>query len=104
MTRKTKYGPPYRFAEGPDVDLEQEDVRDINGNRITEDYVREAVENVHRHVSAGRPSLTGPGEHSPHVSFRLPAELREAAKRRAQREGKSVSAVARDALREYLAG
>lgn len=37
----------YRLADGPDVDLEAEDVRDANGNRITQEYVDKAVDNVH---------------------------------------------------------
>ncbi|MEX1021837.1 MAG: hypothetical protein WD058_01695, partial [Dehalococcoidia bacterium] len=72
-----KKGPQYRLAPGPDVDLEKEDVRDKHGNRIDEEYVRRAVEDVHRHI-AGRPSLTGPGRHSPQVAVRLPEALRAA--------------------------
>jgi len=83
------------------VDLRREDVRDAKGTRIDDDYVRRAVEHVHKQL--GRPSLSGPGEHSPRVAFRVPAELREAAERRAAREGKSVSALAREALEQYLA-
>ena len=93
----------YRAARGPDVDLEQEDIRDRDGNRVDADYVRRAVENVHRHVRAGRPSLTAPGRQSPQVAVRLPEALRAAAEARAKREGKSVSAVMREALEHYLA-
>ncbi|MFG2071736.1 ribbon-helix-helix protein, CopG family [Nonomuraea maritima] len=50
----------------------------------------------------GRPSLTGEGAHSPRVSFRVPEELRERAKARAEREGKSVSALAREAFEQFL--
>lgn len=101
-TKRSKYGPPYVFDTGPDIDLEKEDVRDIKGNRITEEYVRKAVENVHRHV-AGRPSLTAPGKHSPQVAVRLPEELREATEYHAYRMGMTVSAFIREAIVEYIA-
>jgi predicted HicB family RNase H-like nuclease len=93
--------PRYRLAPGPDVDLEREDVRDIKGARIDEQYVREAVENVHRQI-AGRPSLTAPGKHSPQIAVRLPEALHAAIEARARREGKSVSAIAREAIEQYL--
>src|SRR5690606_18963427 len=84
-----------RVAPGPDVDLEKEDIRDDRGNRIDADYVRRAVENVHKHARSGRPSLTAPGRQSPQVGVRLPEALRAAAEARAKREGKSVSALMR---------
>jgi hypothetical protein len=51
----------------------------------------------------GRPSLTGHASQSPRVSFRLEPEVRDRAAARADREGKSLSALAREALEEYLA-
>ncbi len=51
----------------------------------------------------GRPSLTGPGELSPQITFRLDAETRAAAQKRAETEHTSVSALARIALERYLA-
>jgi hypothetical protein len=51
----------------------------------------------------GRPSLGGVGEHSPRVSFRVDADTRTRAAERAAREGKTVSALAREALEQYLA-
>ena len=51
----------------------------------------------------GRPSLDGAQRHSPHVSFRAPAELRAKAEARATREGKTVSQLAREAFEKYLA-
>lgn len=90
--------PHYRV--GPDVDLDREVVRDRKGKRVDAEYVERAVADVH--TRAGRPSLTSPGAHSPHVSFRVPARIRIAAETRAAREGKTVSEVARDALTRYL--
>lgn len=51
----------------------------------------------------GRPSLGGGQKHSPHVSFRAPAELRARAEERAAQEGKTVSQLAREAFEKYLA-
>ena len=51
----------------------------------------------------GRPSLTGESQHSPRVTFRLDPEARKKAAERAEREGKTVSELARDALKRYLA-
>jgi hypothetical protein len=52
---------------------------------------------------SGRPSLTGEPKHSPRVTFRLDPEVRDRAVARAEREGKTVSALAREALERYLA-
>ena len=51
----------------------------------------------------GRPSLTGESQHSPRVTFRLDPEERDKATERAEREGKTVSELAREALKQYLA-
>ncbi len=51
----------------------------------------------------GRPSLTGEPQHSPRVTFRLDPEERDKAAERAEREGKTVSELAREALKQYLA-
>ncbi|MGH3493236.1 MAG: hypothetical protein ACRDQ1_08360, partial [Sciscionella sp.] len=81
--------PTGKHVLGPDVDLEREDVRDSQGRRITTDYAEqaaaEALDYVHRR--RGRPSLgSTPGEHSPGVTFRLPAEERATAERVAAQE------------------
>jgi hypothetical protein len=93
----------YVLAPGPDVDLEQEDIRDSRGRRITSEYVERAVADVHVQTGRGRPSLTGRAARSPQVTFRLPPDLRAKAEAQAQREGRRVSEVARAALEEYLA-
>jgi hypothetical protein len=51
----------------------------------------------------GRPSLTAPGEHSPRVSVRLPLDVHRRGLERAEREGKSLSTVMREAIEAYLA-
>ncbi|GGO30114.1 hypothetical protein GCM10010116_60330 [Microbispora rosea subsp. aerata] len=95
-----------------DIDSDSEEIYDAKGNLITDEYVQDAVSDVHRAIDEGRvpvptsrpgrPSLTGAAAHSPRVSFRLPEELRERAKARAEREGKSVSALAREAFEQFL--
>lgn len=95
-----------------EIDSDSEEVYDSKGNRITDQYVDDAIADVHRAIDegrvpiptnhSGRPSLTGEGAHSPRVSFRLPEELRERAKTRAAQEGKTVSALAREAFEQFL--
>jgi predicted HicB family RNase H-like nuclease len=48
----------------------------------------------------GRPSLDKGV--SPRVSFRLSQELYQAARARAERDGRSVSEIARDAMERYI--
>jgi hypothetical protein len=95
--------PRYTLADEPDADLQQEDIRDSRGRRITRDYVDAAVADVHEKVGRGRPSLSTAGHRSPQVTFRLPSDLRERAEAQARQEGTRVSDVARRALEEYLA-
>ncbi|MEO3784496.1 hypothetical protein ABGB12_14260 [Actinocorallia sp. B10E7] len=99
------YGEPYRPEDleyvVEEVDLEAEEVLDSFGNRVDEDYVRRAVADARR-KTAGRPSLTGEAGSSPRVSFRVPDSLRELAQQRAEKEGKTVSALAREAFEDYL--
>jgi hypothetical protein len=49
----------------------------------------------------GRPSLSTTGR-SPRVSFRAPMDLYKAAWKRADKEGRSLSDLAREALQRYL--
>jgi hypothetical protein len=110
MTKKVKIGDTVRvmvgpdeyreYVVGPDVDLEKEIILDNKGERVTEARVLEMVEAARR--QAGRPSLTGPAEHSPHVSFRVPREIVRRAEAVAAREGKSLSQLGREALVQYL--
>jgi hypothetical protein len=93
-----------RFTLGRDVNLDEEIERFKKGRRITEDRPVELAEEVFRKVARGRPSLAGGPTHSPRVSFRSSAELRARAEERANREGKTVSHLAREALERLLAG
>jgi len=97
----TKKPARYRIMPGPDVDLEVEDIRDSKGNRIDEEYVQRAVADVRRQT-AGRPSMSGPGERSPQIAFRVPREVHRAISELAVREGKTLSELAREALEQYV--
>jgi CRISPR-associated endonuclease/helicase Cas3 len=54
-----------------------------------------------RRRRVGRPSLGGRGA-SPRVSFRATPELYRAAQRRAKKEGRTVSDLAREAVARYV--
>lgn len=56
----------------------------------------------HAELAPGRPSLSVRGSHSPHVSFRVPAELAEQLDEESAAEGVSRSTLARRALAAYL--
>lgn len=86
---------------GPDVDLDQEDVRLADGTRLTDAVADEVVDHVRRTV--GRPSLSGKAAQSPQIAFRVPASVRDRAADLAAREGKTVSQLAREALEARLA-
>lgn len=56
-----------------------------------------------RNLVPGRKSLSGGGQHSPRVQFRVPEAVLVEAEQRAERDGISVSTLARTALLHYLA-
>jgi len=81
-----------------------------SGMVITEKVAEEMAEEIERNPPdpsklerryVGRPSL-GPGGHSPRVSFRISPELHKAAWARADKEGRSLSDLARDAFTRYM--
>jgi hypothetical protein len=81
------------------------------GNELTEERLDQLAEEAERgydlstarsvRVRPGRPSLAE-GE-SPRISYRVPASLFEAASAKAKAEGRTLSELAREALRRYLA-
>lgn len=83
-------------AIGDDVDLDRDDVRLPDGTRLTEQRAKEIVQDVR--ARGGRPSLTGDAAVSPRVSFRLTPDVRDRAAAVAEREGKTISQLAREAL------
>ncbi len=78
------------------LDLDREDVRLPDGTRLTQDVADGIVEDVRRR--SGRPSLTGEAAISPRVTFRLTPDVRDRAAAVAEREGKTISQLAREAL------
>lgn len=100
----------YAFSEkwviGPDIDLDEEVFLNPDGTRFTEaDAEAFTMQRYHEATAqakrGGRPSLGERGT-SPVISFRLPPELREIAVEVAAAEGRTVSAMARDLLRNYV--
>jgi predicted HicB family RNase H-like nuclease len=85
---------------GRDVDLDREDVRLKDGTRLTEQVAAEIVEQVRR--GTGRPSLSGHAAPSPQIAFRVPQSVRDRAAEIAEREGKTLSRLAREALEERV--
>ena len=77
-----------------------------HGTKITEKVADELAAEAERGYDLslgrrrGRPSLNEGV--SPRVTFRMSAELQERTRRRAEREGKTLSELARDALAQYV--
>lgn len=86
---------------GPDVDLEDEDIRLPDGSRLTEAKAAEIVERVHgRHP--GRPSVSGDRERTPVMTVRVTRAARAALEEIASAQGRRLADVSRDALDEYI--
>lgn len=62
----------------------------------------EAGYDLSRSKRVGRKSLAGADGASPRVNFRMTAELQARARALAEKEGKTISEIARDALEQYL--
>ena len=89
---------------GPEIDLDREVIIDSRGRRVDQSYVEDALAEVEEDLRrrAGRPSLTGTSEHSPHVTFRVTPEMKARAEKAAGEQGITVSALARLAFERYL--
>ena len=79
MARKSAY-----------VDLKKTIVRDSQGRRITDEYIRKSLKESEEGVT------------SPRVSVRLPVKLHKLAKKKAKQKGLSLSDLTRLALEKYL--
>ncbi len=89
---------------------EQEQFVTRSGMVLTEEIAEQMAEEIERNPPdpsqlerryVGRPSL-GPAGHSPRVSFRVPPDLYKAAWARADKEGRSLSDLAREAFNRYM--
>jgi hypothetical protein len=100
---KAKHRPPVVTSDtqvGPDVDLNEEDVRLRDGTRLTSNLAEAITEDVRRAV--GRPSLSGGRTHSPQVSARITPELQEEITKYSERSGLTHSQVVRRALEQFV--
>lgn len=88
------------------------DVKTKRGRRLTRAETDRLADEAERgyDLSQASPERVGPGRpslaegESPRINYRVPPTLLAAAERRAKEEGRSLSDLARDALRRYLAG
>lgn len=85
---------------GEDVNLDREDIQLADGTRLTEEVAGEVVEQVRR--ASGRPSLSGKKAASPQIAFRVAPSVRDRAAEIANREGKTLSQLAREALEDLV--
>lgn len=95
----------YVLADDPDIDLDAEDLRRPDGSRLTEQAAAELAEEALALVRRGRPTVdpeARPGERSPRVTFRVPAQTRRRLEQRAREQGRPVADVLRDAVEQYL--
>lgn len=96
---------PSPYILGPDIDLDAEDIRRPDGTRLTEQAARELSEEALAIVRRGRPAVdpdAAPGERSPRVTFRIPAQTRRRLEERARTQGRPVADVVREAVERYL--
>lgn len=96
----------------PGKKAEEEQILGVtrSGTVITEELAEQWAEEFEKNPPdpstlkrryVGRPSL-GPAGHSPRVSFRVPPDLYKAAWARADKEGRSLSDLAREAFNRYM--
>ncbi|MDA8400146.1 MAG: ribbon-helix-helix protein, CopG family [Actinomycetota bacterium] len=90
-----------KYKLGPDV-KPNEKICDSKGNVIDEKYMENAVQDVHRQLGRGRPSLTAPGKVSPEIKARVPAELKLRLQQAAKDRGESLSDFIRKVLERQL--
>lgn len=88
---------------GPDIDLDEEEVRLPDGSRLTEEAAEQLAERVLEQRRAGRPSLSGGRAHTPPLTVRVPPGVRSALEEIASKQGRRLADVSREALDEYVA-
>lgn len=90
-----------KYTLGPDVDLNQEVVRDKRGKRITEAYAKRLIDSTPI-PRVGRPALGSPGQRSPEVKARVPLKTKQKLERVAKKRNMTPSELLRELLEEYL--
>ncbi|MFT4188543.1 MAG: hypothetical protein QM621_08165 [Aeromicrobium sp.] len=88
------------YTDAGDIDLDEVVVTGKDGQRITEADADAAAAEFEK-ARGGRPSLTGAAGSTPALAVRVDPEVRDLLLARAEREGKTLSAVAREALEAY---
>jgi predicted HicB family RNase H-like nuclease len=96
--RTTKLGPI-----GPDIDLDKEEVYLSDGTRLTEAeaeaFSKRVLEQARRR---GRPSVSEVTVRTPNLTVRVPPDVRAALESIAERQGRRLADVSREALSEYV--
>lgn len=93
----------YEFDDGPDVDLDAEELFDGKGRRVTAGQAEAAAIEAVEMARRGRPPLSrSKSAKSPQVSFRVPDQMAEDVRQLAEKRGVTVSAFAREALAAYV--
>ncbi len=89
---------------GRDVDLDTEEVYLPDGQRLTNKLAEQIAEDAmdHHYRARGRPSITGPREHTPKMTLRVPERTRDALEQIAAGQGRRLADVGRDAFDEYI--
>lgn len=85
------------------VDLDEQDVRLLDGTRLTEAKAEQLAGEILDRAGRGRPSLSHSGARSPQLRLSVSDELRSRLLQRAEEEHRSISKLVRDALEHYLA-
>ncbi len=88
---------------GPDINLDEEEVRLPDGSSLSEEAAAQLAERVIEQRRAGRPSLTGSGAHTPALTVRVRPGVRSALEEIAHKQGRRLADVSREALDEYVA-
>ena len=88
---------------GPDIDLDEEEVRLPDGSRLTEEAAEQLAERVLEQRRAGRPSLIGGSAHTPPLTVRVRPGVRSALEEIARQQGRRLADISREALDEYVA-
>src|SRR5262249_42012633 len=107
MTVKTRETPKRAMRKAPPGRGTRKVAVSKSGTPITDELARQLADEAERGYDlsrghrVGRPSLGGRGV-SPRVNFRTTARLHQRAVRRAEKEGKTISALAREALERYM--